>query len=218
MAEQHRVGDAAEERGADHGAGDASSAAGSPAWMPAATRPTTPMSGATRSSAGGNSGTPVEGTVRRRGRCRSSPRPAPTAAPTRSRSSATPARRRTIDTPSATAAASATSAAHASRTGTDVDANADDRGRGRHQEIRPAQQPAVADADLAPPGRDPEEQQAAGRPLQQHRRGVELDHRRASARSGIDDDEVVVDGVERVGPGVGGDDDVFDPGAPLPGK
>ena len=57
----------------------------------------------------------------------------------------------------------------------------------RHDDVHTPQQPPVAEADLAPSPGDPQEQQAADRPLQQHRRTVEADHcgglRRSSAHS-----------------------------------
>ena len=45
-----------------------------------------------------------------------------------------------------------------------------------HQQVDAPQQPAVAQADLAPPRREPAEGHAPDRPLQQHRGGVEADH------------------------------------------
>ena len=80
-------------------------ASGSPAATPAATRPTTPMIGATRSSAGGNSGASTSTASR----WRSMPVMAVTRAlraSTRSRSPATPAALRWIETSSAAPVAS----------------------------------------------------------------------------------------------------------------
>ena len=52
----------------------------------------------------------------------------------------------------------------------------------RHQHVRAAQQPAVAEADLASAGREPAERHPADRPLQQHGGGVERDHARRGYR------------------------------------
>ena len=65
-----------------------------------------------------------------------------------------------------------------------------------------ADQPAVAEADLAAARRDPAEQQPAGRPLQQERRGVELHATIARSRGAS---------LSRNGPSVGRDDDVLEP-------
>ena len=90
---------------------------------------------------------------------------------------ATPARRRTTDTASATPAATRPApTTPASPDRHRVGDGADPHRARRHQQVGPAQQPAVADADLAPAGRHPQEQQPARRPLQQHGGGVEPDH------------------------------------------
>ena len=94
------------------------SQAGSPASMPAATRPGRPTSGATRSSTGGNSGrlpSGPSGSGRRSMPVMATIRSLRLAM--RSRSPATPALRRTIDTAGAVPAAT-TASEDASRTGT----------------------------------------------------------------------------------------------------
>jgi hypothetical protein len=91
--------------------------AGSPAAMPAATRPGMPSSGATRSRTGGNSAAVRSAASG----CRSMPVMAATRAERRSASArcpATPALRRWTDTTSAPTAAPATASEDASRTGT----------------------------------------------------------------------------------------------------
>ena len=94
------------------------SAAGSPAEIPAATNPTSPMAGATRSRTGGNSGASASTAPRRRSM--------PVIAVTRAlrasasaRSPATPARRRCTETRSATPVATTTPTLATSRTGTE---------------------------------------------------------------------------------------------------
>ena len=158
MAQQHGVGHRPEERGADE-------RCARPPARPATRRRCrrrpgrrAPMAGATRSSAGGNSGDR---------RCRSAcvvavdaghrrhpGRPAPRPAPADRDPGASPhdrhderASRRRATTPTAAA----------SRTGTGPTTAADDDRRQRHERVDAAQQPAVAEADLAAPGRDPEE-------------------------------------------------------------
>ena len=59
------------------------------------------------------------------------------------------------------------------RTGARVAGTRDHRQHG-HDPERDAEQPAVADADLTPAGRDPAEEEPAGRPLREERREVEL--------------------------------------------
>lgn len=93
------------------------SQAGEPASIPAATKPTNPMAGASRSRTGGNSGRRGRSAARR-GRYRSWRPPEPTDASTTSRWPATPAARRLTETAMATAAARTTPRAAASRTGT----------------------------------------------------------------------------------------------------
>ena len=61
--------------------------------------------------------------------------------------------------------------------------------------------------DLATAGGDPEEQQTAGRPLEQDGGRVEASRTRPDQ---TDDDEVVVGSVERIGAVVGGDHDVLE--------
>ena len=77
----------------------------------------------------------------------------------------------------------------------------------RHHAVRDAQQPAVADADLAPARGDPAEQQAAGGPLQQQRGEVE---RHRMGPESADDREVACGAVQAVGSVVGGDHDVLE--------
>ena len=113
-------------------------------------------------------GAPVDAGHRRHpGRRAARPAPAP---PPR------PALRRTTDTPSATLAGhhdgERRRLAHRHR----VEPHADRERAGGHQDVDAAHQPAVADADLAAAGGDPQEQQPADRPLQQHGGGVEADH------------------------------------------
>ena len=120
MAEQHRVADRAEERGADEQAQPPRAGTGRRRTPRAASNPTVPSAGATRSSAGGNS---AAGSLRRRGvglRGRPSPRPGPcvrrAAPPARSRRRAGGSTETASDIPAnATtpiAAASATVRAH----------------------------------------------------------------------------------------------------------
>ena len=77
-------------------------------------------------------------------------------------------------TPAATATPTDASVAHRHR----VEHEDPDVGRaGGHDEVDAPHQPAVAEADLAAAGGDPQEEQAAGRPLEQDGGGVEADHR-----------------------------------------
>ena len=99
------------------GTGATESHAGEPASTPPATRPTTPMSGATRSRTGGNSAAALS----KRCSSRSMPVMAATRADRRSTVSrwpATPAAFRRTETTNAAVAASATPTAAPSRTGT----------------------------------------------------------------------------------------------------
>ena len=50
------------------------------------------------------------------------------------------------------------------------------QGTGGETEVDAPQQPAIPEAGDAPPGGEPAEQHAAGRPLQEHGGGVEADH------------------------------------------
>ena len=148
-----------------------------PAARPAATRPTTPMTGAIRSRRGSNSrpaGVVDHGDAC--ARCRSSRRPARVRRSCSARWPGTPAPLRATETPRATSAATATPS--------DADL-ADDDGVEQHPAGEraggeggedAAQQPAVAEADLAVAGGDPQEGEPAGGPLQEHRGGVEVDH------------------------------------------
>ena len=71
----------------------------------------------------------------------------------------------------------------ASRTGCGVEQRRRRRTRRRRAARNtPPRRPAVAEADLAVAGRDPQEEQPAGRPLQQHRGGVEADHSATEVR------------------------------------
>ena len=151
-----------------------------PASSAAATSPMQPMATGTRSRIGGNSRPCM--TVAGASTWRSMPVIAATRAVRRSCSArwpATPAWRRTIDTPSATRHVAATPSDAASRTGTTPNASPAAKAPAAISGVDPAQQPAVAEADLAPAGREPAERHPADRPLQQHRRGVEADHRAA---------------------------------------
>ena len=56
------------------------------------------------------------------------------------------------------------------------ESGADDDRRGSHQQVDAPKQPAVAEADFAAPGREPQEREPPDRPLQQHRCSVETDH------------------------------------------
>ena len=139
-----------------------------PAARPAATSPTAPIAGDEVEHRGELGGTSRSEHVRSRSCARPArggraPRPLP----------ATPARRRTIDT--TRGAPRRWRRRAAPRLGRRPGRRLPGRhGACGHHEIDRPQQPAVADADLAPAGRDPQEQQAAGRPLQQDGGGVEL--------------------------------------------
>ncbi len=149
---------------------------GPPSARAAATRPTTPMTGATRSSTGGNSG------------------------PVRSSDSSGPVDAGHGRHPGAASLLPVPLAGHAGLAPDDGH-DQGDAGAGGHQQasrrpapdpvpsarpaanapdgqdqVHAAQQPAVADADLAPAGGHPAEEQATDSPLQQHGGGAEADH------------------------------------------
>ena len=89
----------------------------------------------------------------------------------------TPACRWTIDTSQRERSAPATTpAALISRTHTAPNRTPNTSGSGGHQQVDATKQPAVPDAHLATPRREPQEHQATDRPLQQNRGGVETDH------------------------------------------
>ena len=169
VAEQHRVGDRAEERGADQEAGH-----GQPGRRPAGVdrRRDEPDDADDR-------GDQVERRrelrrststlAARRGRCRSSPPPARCALLGQRSLARHAGLAPTTDTTRATPVASTTPAEAASRTGTGSITGSRRTAADGHQPVDAAQQPAVAEADLAPPGGDPQEEQAADRPLQQER-------------------------------------------------
>ena len=104
VAEQHGVGDRAEERGADEEAGDREPGRVAGVERRPRPTPTTPMTGAIRSSAGRElRALGVLASAGARGRCRSWPRPGPMRRlGLRRLARDTPALRRMTDTPSAT--------------------------------------------------------------------------------------------------------------------
>ncbi len=153
------------------------SQAGSPASMPAATRPGTATSGAIRSSTGGNSGTAAVGPLR-------------VGAPVDAGHGHDPLAALGDALPLPRHARLATHDRHGERgSGRQahrqrrrlahrhgVGGQAHGQGARGHEDVDAAHQPAVADAHLAGPGRDPQEQQPARGPLQQDGGGVEADH------------------------------------------
>ena len=111
-------------------------------------------------------------------RSRSSPRPVASAGRAPRVCPDTPACRWTIDTSRANSAAAATAAALISRAQTAPNRTPTTSCGHSHQQVDAAQQPPVSEADLAPPGGEPQEGQPTDRPLQQHRGGIEADHAR----------------------------------------
>ena len=148
---------------------------GPPAWTPPATRPTRPMAGAIRSSAGGNSGDrrrrsvitsrsmPVISVIRADRTC------------TRSRWCSTPALRRAHETPQRRPSGEPRRpTAEASRTGAGSYRTPTITAPSAISAVHASQQPAVADRHLATPGRDPQEEQSAHRPLEEEGGDVEV--------------------------------------------
>ena len=202
MAEQHRVGDHAEERRADHEPGRrepgrAAGERGRGEQPDDAERRRDEIEGgrelAVRSAVGA-SRTSASAGVRRRRRARSSPPPVRAAASARARAAPTPAPRRTTLT-------------------TQRHERGQDHARGRGEEhrvagpgvpraqlgaeraerehaVHAAQQPAVAEAHEPAARRDPEEREPARGPLQQDRRRVEVHVRRLPRPASGDHGEV----------------------------
>ena len=219
VAEEHGVGDGAQEGGADDEPGDREPVRDRRPRAPAATTPTTPITGATRSSRGSNSRTDRSFSAA----SRSMPVMAATRA-VRASASAT--------LPGDAGLASDDGGGQGHRGG-DGDPDRRDvahRHRLQHedahvgrasgdQQVGAPHRPAVPERHLAAAGRDPEEEQTARGPLQQDGCGVERDHRgRASGASGVDRDEAVVGTVEGIGATVGGDHDVLEAEAEAPGQ
>ena len=88
----------------------------------------------------------------------------------------TPAPRRSQDTTSATQGRQHHTGRRRLPHRDDPEGQATGQRAGRHHEVHAPHEPAVAQPDLPVAGGDPREEQAAGRPLQQDRGGVQADH------------------------------------------